>query len=118
MSNSIQYQGYHAAIAYDAEDGLLTGRIAGINDVIGFHGRTSDEIVAAFEEAVDDYLETCARIGKAPERTYSGKVMVRISPEVHAKAVLAAQLAGMSLNQFSEEALREKSDRKLARAAQ
>ena len=115
MANVIHYQGYHAAIAYDAEDGLLTGRIAGINNVIGFHGATSDEIVAAFREAVDDYLETCARIGKEPERAYSGRIMVRIAPEVHAQAALAAQLAGMSLNQFSEDALREKSERRLAR---
>ena len=63
------------------------------------------EIKAAFHEAVDDYLETCAGAGKQPERPFSGKVMFRISPEVHARAALAAQLAGKSLNQWAEEVL-------------
>ena len=110
------YKGYSAAVEFDADDEIFFGKLAGIRDGVGFHADTVAELKASFRVAVDDYIETCARIGKAPERTYSGKVMVRISPEVHAKAVLAAQLAGMSLNQFSEEALREKSDRKLARA--
>jgi predicted HicB family RNase H-like nuclease len=59
----------------------------------------------AFHEAVDDYLETCAKLGKPPERPFSGRVMFRVAPAVHAKAALAAQLAGKSLNQWAEEAL-------------
>lgn len=115
MRNDLQYKGFHGLIEFDAEDGILVGRIAGINDVIGFHADDADGIVAAFEEAVDDYIESCAAIGKQPERVYSGKVMVRISPDVHARAVLAAQLSGLSLNQFSEDALREMAERTIAR---
>ena len=36
-----------------------------------------EELCAAFEEAVDDYLETCEKAGIAPQRPYSGKVMLR-----------------------------------------
>jgi hypothetical protein len=39
--------------------------------------------------------------------------MFRIDPAVHAKAALAAQLSGKSLNQWAEEALRDAADRKL-----
>lgn len=66
--NLLNYKGYTAAVEFDADDLLLAGRIAGINDVVGFHGRNAEEIVAAFHEAVDDYLETCAAIGKTPEK--------------------------------------------------
>ena len=59
----------------------------------------------AFHEAVEDYLETCARLGKEPQRAYSGQMMFRVSPEVHRKAALAAELAGKSLNQWAEEVL-------------
>lgn len=59
----------------------------------------------AFHEAVEDYIETCAKIGKEPQKTYSGQVMFRVSPEIHRKAALAAELSGKSLNQWAEEVL-------------
>jgi predicted HicB family RNase H-like nuclease len=105
MTNVMSYKGYSARIDYDDEDGLFTGRIAGIRDGVGFHGETVDELRAAFHEAVEDYIETCAKIGKEPQKAFSGQVMFRVSPEVHRKAALAAELAGKSLNQWAEEAL-------------
>ncbi len=99
------YKGYTARIDYDDDDGIFTGRIAGIHDVIGFHADTVAELRVAFHEAVEDYIEACAVIGKEPQRAYSGQVMFRISPEVHRKAVVAAELAGKSLNQWAEEVL-------------
>jgi predicted HicB family RNase H-like nuclease len=62
-------------------------------------------LCAAFHEAVEDYIETCAKVGKDPQKAYSGKMMFRVDPEVHRKAALAAELAGKSLNQWAEEAL-------------
>lgn len=111
MTNVLRHRGYSARIEFDAEDRIFFGRIAGIADGVGFHADTVVDLVAAFEEAVEDYLETCAKIGKQPERPYSGKLMLRVDPNVHAKAALAAKLAGKSLNQFGEEALRAASDR-------
>jgi len=43
-------------------------------------------------------------------------VMFRVAPEVHAKAALAAQLSGKSLNQWAEEVLRDASERDVASA--
>jgi predicted HicB family RNase H-like nuclease len=99
------YKGYSARIEYDGEDGILIGQIAGIRDGVGFHAENVEELKAAFHEAVDDYIETCARIGKEPQKPYSGRVMFRVDPEVHRKAALAAELAGKSLNQWAEEVL-------------
>lgn len=92
--NLLSYKGYNAAVEFDADDLILVGRVAGINDVVGFHGRDADAIVAAFHEAVDHYLEACASIGKAPEKAYSGKLMIRTEPGIHAQAALAATLEG------------------------
>lgn len=105
MSNVMTYKGYSARIEYDDEDGILFGQIAGIRDGVGFHADTVEDLRTAFHEAVDDYLETCAKVGKEPQKPYSGKVMFRVSPELHRKAALAAELAGKSLNQWAEEAL-------------
>ena len=59
----------------------------------------------AFHEAVDDYIETCMKIGKEPQKAFSGQVMFRVDPEVHRKAALAAEMSGKSLNQWAEEVL-------------
>ena len=103
--NTLTYGGHHARIEFDAHDGLFVGRLAGIDGVVGFHAETVADLTAAFREAVDDYVAACRTIGKSPETAYSGEVTFRIKPEVHARAALAAQLAGKSLNQWGEEAL-------------
>ena len=105
MSNTMSYKGYTARIEYDDEDGIFFGRIAGISDGVGFHADTVEDLRAAFHEAVEDYIEICAKVGKEPQKAYSGKMMFRVDPEVHRKAALAAELAGKSLNQWAEEAL-------------
>jgi predicted HicB family RNase H-like nuclease len=105
MTNSMSYKGYSARIAYDDDDGIFTGRIAGIRDGVGFHADTVEALRDAFHEAVEDYIETCAKVGKEPQKAYSGQVMFRVDPEVHRKAALAAELSGKSLNQWAEEAL-------------
>ena len=102
---TMTYQGYAARIEYSDEDGCFVGHVAGIRDVIGFHGESVAELRAAFEEAVDDYLQTCARLGRPPQRPYSGRLMLRIPPEVHAHVAMMAEARGKSLNQWAAEVL-------------
>ena len=109
----MSYKGYMARVEFSADDDLFVGRLAGINDIVGFHADTVETLKAAFQEAVDDYLATCEKVGKSPDKPFSGKVMFRISPDVHAKAALAAQLSGKSLNQWAEEKLHEAAQRNL-----
>jgi predicted HicB family RNase H-like nuclease len=78
--NVVTYKGYAAAVSFDAEDLILVGRIAGIDDVVGFHAETPRELIAAFHEAVDDYLASCAKLGKTPDKPYSGRVLLRVDP--------------------------------------
>ncbi|WP_295412833.1 type II toxin-antitoxin system HicB family antitoxin [uncultured Thiodictyon sp.] len=99
--NTMRYKTYAARVDYDADDRIFVGHLAGIRDVIGFHGTTVDELEAAFHEAVNDYLAMCETLGQAPNKPASGKMMLRVPPDVHASAALAAELSGMSLNQWA-----------------
>lgn len=110
MTSRITCKGYTARVEYDDEDRLFTGRIAGIRDGVGFHADTVDELRAAFREAVEDYIETCAKVGKAPQRPYSGRMMFRVDPEIHRRAARAAELSGKSLNQWAEDVLDRAAD--------
>jgi predicted HicB family RNase H-like nuclease len=103
--NVMTYEGYSARIEFDAEDEIFFGRLAGISDVIGFHADNVSDLKQAFHDAVDDYVETCRKLGKAPQKPYSGKMMFRVDPEIHARAAKAAELAGKSLNQWAEDVL-------------
>jgi predicted HicB family RNase H-like nuclease len=101
--NTMTYKGYAAQIEYSDEDQCFVGHIAGIKDVVGFHGESVSELRAAFEEAVEDYLETCAKLNRSPQRPYSGKLMLRIPPEIHAAVAVAAKVSGKSINQWAAE---------------
>jgi predicted HicB family RNase H-like nuclease len=103
----MSYRGYAARIEFDAADEIFTGRIAGIRDVIGFHADNVTDLKTAFREAVDDYLETCAKAGISPQKPYSGNLMLRVGADVHSRVALAAELSGKSLNQWSEDILSE-----------
>jgi predicted HicB family RNase H-like nuclease len=102
--NTMTYKGYAARVEYSDADQAFIGHIAGISDIVGFHGESVAELRAAFEEAVDDYLETCEKLGRAPQKPYSGKLMLRVPPEVHAAVAVAARVSGKSINQWAAEA--------------
>ena len=68
MSQTMEHRSYSARIEHDDEDGLFVGCVAGIRDGVGFHADTVEGLRAAFREAVDDYLATCARLGRTPRR--------------------------------------------------
>ena len=105
--NTMTYKGHTARVDFDDAEGIFSGRLLGISDVVGFHADNVPELRAAFEDAVDDYVETCARIGKQPEKPASGKLMLRIPPDVHRAALVAAESAGTSLNQWACKVLRQ-----------
>lgn len=99
------YKDYTARIEYSDEDECLIGRIAGISDVVSFHGDSVDEMRAAFIEAVEDYLETCEKIGKSPQKPFSGRFLLRLPSDLHARAAMMADAKGKSLNQWVTETL-------------
>ncbi|MDR0472259.1 MAG: type II toxin-antitoxin system HicB family antitoxin [Treponema sp.] len=102
---TMRYKDYAARIEYSDEDKCFVGHIAGIRDIVGFHGESVDELNTAFQEAVDDYLEVCEKENIPPQRPYSGKVMLRVSPELHAEIAMKAAASGKSLNQWAAETL-------------
>jgi predicted HicB family RNase H-like nuclease len=102
---SLTYKGYAARIEYSDEDQCFVGHIAGISDIVGFHGDSVEEVRTAFHEAVDHYLEGCAALGIPPKKPYSGKLMIRVQPEVHARAAMTAAAKGKSLNAWAAEVI-------------
>lgn len=103
--NMMKYKGYVARIEYDDEDRIFVGHLAGISDIVGFHASTVDDLERAFHESVDNYLSISEETGRAPQKPYSGNLMVRIPPDIHAAVATASQAHGKSINQWVSEVL-------------
>ena len=103
--NTMSHKGYTARVEYDERDNILVGRLLGIRIIISFHAETVSELRSEFEKAVDEYLTECKDEGVKPEKPASGKLLLRVPPEVHGKALVAAQASGKSLNQWATEVL-------------
>ena len=108
--NTMSYKGYAARVEFDPQDRIFVGHLAGVRDVVGFHGASVEELETAFHESVDDYIAACKELGQSPDRPASGKLMLRIPTETHAAALRAAELAGKSLNQWAGDTLRHAAD--------
>ena len=107
--NKMKYKGYIARIEFDEEDRIFVGRLAGIDDIVSFHGSDVDELEAAFHESIEHYLEVCKRTARPAQKPYSGNLMLRINSDIHAAVATASQVQGKSINQWVSEVLKEAS---------
>ncbi len=105
MKNTIEIDGYKAVIQFDPEIDMFRGEFIGLNGGADFYAR---DVVGLKEEgamSLKVFLEMCEEDGVEPRRPYSGKLHLRISPELHATAAAAAAAEGKSLNQWIAGAL-------------
>lgn len=65
---AMRYKEYDADFEYSKDDDCFVGYIAGIDDVVGFHAESIPDLRVAFEEAVDDYIEFCKDLDRAPQK--------------------------------------------------
>lgn len=105
MSSIIRYKDYIGSVEYSSADKVFHGKIEFINDLVTFEGTTVDELEAAFQEAVESYLQLCEEIGKEPEKAFKGTFNVRMQPELHKKAAMTSAERGIPLNQLVVEAV-------------
>jgi len=103
--NKLKHNDYIARVEFDDEDRIFVGRLIGIDSIVTFHGSTVDELEAAFHKAVDHYVEVRERTGRPVQKPYSGKFVMRVDPKVHSNIAAAAELHGVSLNQWASDVL-------------
>ena len=104
----MNYKGYTGKVEYDDEAGCFYGEIIGLRDVVTFKGTSVKELKKTFKESIDDYLAFCERMGKEPDIPASGRLILRVPPEIHSRAAVVAKSEGRSLNSWVVEAVKEK----------
>ena len=105
----LEYQGYTGHVEFDDKAGLFHGEVLETRDVITFQGTSVEELADAFRDSVDDYLEFCRQRNEEPDKPFSGRMMLRLPPELHRHAYVEAKKEGKSLNQWIADKLRQAS---------
>jgi predicted HicB family RNase H-like nuclease len=105
MAVRMSYKGYIGRVEFDEDENTLHGRIENIRDVVTFVGRTVAEVRKALRDSVEGYLAFCKERGRAPNKPYSGKFLVRLDPQIHAAVALAAAQEDKSINDYVREQL-------------
>ncbi len=96
----LTYKGYQGRFEYDPEADIFHGDVLHLTDVVTFQGRSIDDLKAALADSLEDYFDLCKEVGKAPQKPFSGRFNVRLTPELHQKAARNAALEGISLNNW------------------
>ena len=104
----LEYRGYMGRVEFDAEAEVFHGEVCGLKDVITFKGRTAKEFKAAFRDSIDDYLEFCRDLGQLPDKPFSGRLLVRMPPDLHRHLYNSSLAQRSSLNSLIVEALGKK----------
>ena len=94
----LEYKDYQGTVEFSADDACLHGKVVGIEDLVTYEAQGIEDLTAAFRDSVEDYLAMCAEEGRAPDRKYSGKVMLRMNEDLHRRLAMQAEVDGESLN--------------------
>ncbi len=114
MRDMMEHKGYYGSVHYNDEDRIFYGKLESIRGLISYEGRDVQSLRAAFEEAVEDYLELCSEEGREPDRPFKGSFSVRVGKELHRQTALRARQRGLSLNAFVIDALKRAGRRAVA----
>lgn len=96
----LSYKGYNGSVEYSLSDGVLYGNILFIRDLVTYEADCIDELKAAFEEAVDDYLDDCVALGVEPNKPFTGTFQVRVGEDRHKRLAVEQVRTSLSINQL------------------
>lgn len=94
----LKFKGYEGSAELDMDRGVCRGKILFIDDLVTYEADSPRDLIKEFHEAVEDYIETCKQVGKAPQKSMSGQFNIRIAPALHQAAARRACRDGVSLN--------------------
>jgi predicted HicB family RNase H-like nuclease len=106
----MRFGDFVAKVEYDSDIGMFHGFVVNVPSEITFYGGSVGELEKEFETSIKTYLDVCAERGIEPHKPYSGKFNVRLTPDLHARAVRAANVTGQSLNAWMVDAVTTKAE--------
>lgn len=105
MNNTMQIEGHTAVISYDPNLEQFRGEFTGLNGGADFYAGSVEALKAEGSRSLQTFLTVCKERGVEPYKNFSGKFVVRVPSGLHARVTEAANAAGVSLNQWVQQAL-------------
>ncbi len=104
----MEYKGYQASVTFDEHDQILVGKVVNVpHAFIAFDAKDVEQLYEEFKLSIDAYLEACEKTGRKPKKPFSGKMMIRTTPDIHSLVTARAKTEGISINKFVERAIIE-----------
>ena len=105
----MKYKGYTAEVEFDDSVGHLHGRVVncGPYPIATFEATDVNGIRYEFHRSIDEYLKSCQEDGVEPRKSYSGKLNVRLGPDLHQRVARSAAENRLSLNSWIVQALEQ-----------
>ena len=107
LDNILEYKGYVASLHYSHEDLCFFGKVEYINGLITFEAENAKDLENNFREAIDDYIETCKENNIEAQKTFNGKLLLRLDKELHKETSIYAKASNLSVNQFCVNAIQQ-----------
>ena len=101
----MEYKSYIGTVTFDEDAELFHGEVINLNDVITFQSDTVEGLKREFQASVDDYLKFCEERGERPDKPFSGKLTLRIDPDLHRELYIKSRKENKSLNSWIVEKL-------------
>ena len=105
MKTTMQWKGYIAKIEYDPDIREFYGIVQNATSVITFYGSSVEKLEQEFENSMLEYFKVCEEKGRKPDKPYSGKFSIRLSPQIHGRIATSALQAGKSVNKWVSDTL-------------
>ena len=105
--NTMSINGYQAVLSFDPDIQMFRGEFVGLNGGADFYAKDVDGLRREGKISLKVFLDACAEDGVNPRKHFSGKFSLRVDPELHEAAAIAAAAHGQSLNQWAAEAIRQ-----------
>ncbi len=106
MKNTIEIRGFKATVEYDSDIDMFRGSFININGGADFYAKDTESLKRESEISLNEFIEMCEEDGVNPRKEFSGKLMVRIDPEVHEAVTVAAASKNVSINTWIAESLK------------
>jgi predicted HicB family RNase H-like nuclease len=101
----MEYKGYIGTVQFDEDAEIFHGEVINLKDVITFQSDSVEGLKREFHDSVDDYLEFCKERNEEPEKPFSGKLTLRLNPELHRRLYIRSKKERKSLNNWITDAL-------------
>ena len=103
----LTYKGFIGSVHFSAQDDVFFGKVEGINDLITFEGNSVKELKNAFYYVIDEHIKDCENENIPVEKSYKGSFNLRLTPDLHRRAAIAAKTQGNTLNAFVRKAIEQ-----------